>query len=486
MIRTLIQREVLDKIFSAQFLIIMLLCVVLIPLGLFISLKDFEKQQIDYMDNVQNYYTKYQGKADVNLNAEGYRSPSVLNIFSSGLNEHLPYRVVTNVDKGYTIETKNRQTSLISVLFGKIDFTLIVTSFLSILSIIFTFSCVSGEKESGTIRLIFSNSIQKWKFVVAKILGNYILFCIPFFIAVIIGLIIINYSSYSSIFTPDFLVPFLFIIFVTLLLILLLFNLGFFISTLTHSSLTSIIALLFIWVFCAFIIPKVSPMVAQIIFPIDSSEIFETKRKALIEDMEREYHNQLKSLYEQKLSAHNINFNKLNDLMDASTKDAREEYEIEKEIVDKDFQDRFQSEVSKFDKSYYDYQQRQYSISMGIARISPISSYMTIMAEVCQAGFSEIENFRKQATYFQLFVQENIYSHWYKRYYAASGSATAGFYRKDRELDPKTIPVPEFRYNQLTLDKVMNHIWIDFLLIFFFCVVFFLLGFFNFLKYDVR
>ena len=490
MILTLIRREVLDKIFSAQFLIIMLLCIFLIPLGMFISLKEFEKQQSNYMENAQQYYTKSQGKVNFNFQAEGYRSPSALNIFSSGLNDYLPHKVMTGRDKGYTIEIKNRQSNLIAILFGRIDFTLIVTSFLSILSIIFTFSCVSGEKESGSIRLIFSNSIQKWKFVVAKIFGNYILFCIPFLLSIIIGLIIINTSSYVPIFTSDFLLPFLFIIFITLLLILLLFNLGFFISTLTHSSLTSIIALLFIWVFCAFIIPKVSPMIAQIIYPIDSSETFETKRQAFITDIEQEYNNKLKILYEQKLSAYNINVDDLRDLMDNSTQEARREYDIEKNVLDLEFQERFQHEMSKLDKSYYDNQQTQYSISRKIARISPISSYVSLMAEVCHTGFAEIENFHKQAAIFQLYVQENVYSYWIKKRYAAGGRTTEGYTLKEglnyKTFKPQDIPVPEFRYNPLTFDKVINHIWFEFLLIVFFCIVFFLFGFVNFLRYDVR
>ena len=246
MVLTLIIREIQDKIYSAQFMIITLLCVILIPLGLYVSMKDFEKQQREYMNSVQEYYQKSQTKVNSNFRAEGYRPPSVLNVFSNGLNDYLPYKVVTDRHKGFTIETKMQQSNLISILFGKIDFTLMVTSFLSILSIIFTFSCVSNEKENGTIRLIFSNPVQRWKLVVAKIVGNYTLFCIPFFLSVIVGLLLLNTSSYISIFDAGFWAPFLFICLATLLLILLLFCLGFFISTITHNSLTSIITLLFI------------------------------------------------------------------------------------------------------------------------------------------------------------------------------------------------------------------------------------------------
>ena len=486
MIRTLIRKEIQEKIYSTQFVIIILLCITLIPLGMFVSMKSFEKQQIGYMEHTRQYLNRSQQNVGHNFRAEGYRPPSALIIFSEGLGDYLPFRVVTDRDKGYTVETALKQSNLISILFGRIDFTLIVTSFLSVLSIIFTFSCVTSEKESGTIRLVFSNSIQRWKVATAKILGNYILFCIPFFVSVIIGLLILQSSPYISVFQPDFLWSFLLICFTTLLLILLLFNLGFFISTVTSSSLTSVIILLFVWVFSAFFIPKVSPMIAQIVYPIDAEEVFETKKKTLIEDMEQEHNNKLKNLYEQKLSAYHVNIDELNDLFDASTQEARKEYDIEKTVLDIEFQERFQSEVSKFDKSYYDNQQTQYSISRKIARISPISSYISLMSEVCHTGFSEIENFRKQAAILQLQVQEGVYSNWTKQRYAAGGRTTEGYFKKDKTLKEQEIPVPEFKYNQLEFKHVINYIWVDFLFIFFFCILFFLLGFINFLRYDVR
>jgi len=488
MILTLIIREIQDKIYSAQFMIIALLCVILIPLGMYVSMKDFEKRQIEYVNNVQEYYQKSQKRVNPDFHAEGYRQPSVLNIFSNGLNDYLPYKITTDRHRGFTIETKMQQSNLISVLFGKIDFTLMVTSFLSILSIIFTFSCISSEKEKGTIALIFSNPVQRWKLVVSKISGNYILFCIPFFLSIIVGLLVLNTSSYISIFDTGFWAPFLFICLATLLLILLLFCLGFLISTITHNSLTSIITLLFIWVFCAFIIPKVSPMIAQIVYPVDSTEVFDMKRKAFINNMEQESNNQLKILYEQKLIANNIDPETLDDLFAVETREARKEYNSEKTSIEEEYNERLQSELSKLDDAYYRQLQRQYSISRNIARISPISSYISLMSEVCHTGFCEIENFRKQAAMLQIQVEENVYVHWTYERIAAGPRAASGYYSKegvDRTFE-QNIPVPEFQYKQLTFSDIIQYIRIDLILIIFFCIVFFVMGFVSFLRYDVR
>ncbi len=487
MILTLIKREIQDKIYSAQFLIIVVLCVILIPLGLYVSMKDFEKQQTDYMNNVQQYFAKSQHKVNHVFHAEGYRPPSALNIFSTGLNDYLPYRVTTDRHKGYTIETKIQQSNLISILFGKIDFTLIVTSFLSILSIIFTFSCVSSEKESGTIRLIFSNSVQRWRLVVAKILGNYLLFCIPFCITIIIGLLILNTSPYISIFSSGFWLPFLFIMLITLLLIFLLFNFGFFISTITHNSLTSIITLLFVWVFFAFVIPKVSPMIAQILHPVDTVEVFESKKSALMDDMDKEYKKQLKTLLEEKLTAHHIDYSDIRDLSSAITNEARDDYNMEKTVMDEEYGNRRKSELTKFENSYFNRQQTQYSVSRKMARVSPISSYISLMAEMCHTGFGEINNFRRQAALLQEQAQDHVYKYWQAMYYAAGPRTQEGYrFNQQYDIKQKDIPVPELQYKQLSFGNIIRYIWVDIMFIVFFCILFFVLGFVSFLRYDVR
>ena len=229
-------------------------------------------------------------------------------------------------------------------------------------------------------------------------------------------------------------------------------------------------------------------MIAQIVYPVDSTEVFDLKRKTFANDMEREHNSQLKILFEQKLTAHNINPEELRDLLEG-TAEARKEYDLEKASLEAEYNERLQSELSKLDDAYYRQLQRQYSISRNIARVSPISSYISLMSEVCHTGFCEIENFRKQAAMLQIQVEENVYVHWtYERY--AAGPRTTEGYRLREGLDWRTfqqsIPVPEFHYKQLTISNIIQYIRIDLILIIFFCITFFVMGFVSFLRYDVR
>ncbi len=60
-----------------------------------------------------------------------------------------------------------------------------------------------------------------------------------------------------------------------------MFDLGVLVSTLTHRSITSIVVLLFVWTVFVLSVPKISPMVAEILYPVESQQI-ENLREALV------------------------------------------------------------------------------------------------------------------------------------------------------------------------------------------------------------
>ena len=66
-------------------------------------------------------------------------------------------------------------------LYGNIDYLFIVSFVLSIFAFIFTFSGITGEKESGTLRLIVANNVSRSNVLVSKIAGPYMVFLAPFY-----------------------------------------------------------------------------------------------------------------------------------------------------------------------------------------------------------------------------------------------------------------------------------------------------------------
>ena len=55
MLKTLIKKEITETILDLRFVIATLLCVVLIPLGMYVSLKDYEQRLREYQTSIQQY-----------------------------------------------------------------------------------------------------------------------------------------------------------------------------------------------------------------------------------------------------------------------------------------------------------------------------------------------------------------------------------------------------------------------------------------------
>ena len=55
MFRTLVAKEILETILDLRFTIVTLLCVVLIPLGMYVSRKNYEQRLADYQQAKQIY-----------------------------------------------------------------------------------------------------------------------------------------------------------------------------------------------------------------------------------------------------------------------------------------------------------------------------------------------------------------------------------------------------------------------------------------------
>ena len=99
MLKTLILKEIHETIINMRFLIAALICIVLIPLGMYVSLKDYERSFEGYQTSMRLYQERTEGRVQpTNFEAEGYRPPSALSMFASGLENFLPDKVVTSSD----------------------------------------------------------------------------------------------------------------------------------------------------------------------------------------------------------------------------------------------------------------------------------------------------------------------------------------------------------------------------------------------------
>jgi ABC-type transport system involved in multi-copper enzyme maturation permease subunit len=292
--KTLVTREIQSAIIDFRFWVVFVLCVSIIPLSFYVSVRSYSQKLSDYQQEVQSYRDKTQ--VATYFVAEGVHPPSPLSIFSQGLSSKMPHKVLTSRNGDYKIEYSRPDNK--KDLLGEIDFAFIVAFVLSILAIVFTFASISGDKESGILRLILANPVFRKQVLMAKLVGNYVVFLVPFILSLLIALVIVYASGLIPIFSKELFIPVLIMLGISLLFILVIFNLGLWISALTRNSILSVNVLLLIWIVFGLVIPKISPIIGAAIYPVESSSVFESKKTLLRYNITNEWEKEEKDLFE--------------------------------------------------------------------------------------------------------------------------------------------------------------------------------------------
>ncbi|MDP3003338.1 MAG: ABC transporter permease subunit [Bacteroidales bacterium] len=489
MLRHLIIKEIQEIVTNTRSLFVLLICVLLIPLGLYVSTKEYEQNKAAYKDAKQMYEERNIDNKRMEFVAEGYIPPSPLSIFSSGLSGYLPNKITADSRGIWRPENDYGINNPVALLFGKIDFYFIITIILSLLAFMVTFNSITGEKENGTLRLMVANAVPRWKIIFAKIAGSYTVFLVSFLVGVISGLVLLTLTTSVPILSGSYLVPFLVIMIISLLFLFVLFNMGILLSIKTKNSGASITASLLLWVLIAIIIPKVSPMVAQIIYPIETEEVVNKQKNMKRDEIGTEFDKTRGELMKSIMSERGINVETIDFWTignDPESQSALRVYDEEIVEVKRKYDEMENNAIGIIEKDYHNQQLFQQNISKNISRISPIGCYTYLISDLTNTGLIELSNIESNARQFASFTESEYYSKMRKYYkeYRFGGSLSKGIFGK---VDWGNFKVPTLNtYNYPKLVSSLGANWVDLLLICFYALFFFTVSVFQFIKYDVR
>ncbi len=483
MLKALIIKEVTTTIFDLRFVVATLLCVVLIPLGMYVSRKDYEGRLARYRREHTQYRQRHEKGLDgeaPDVKAQGFRPPSPLSILASGVDSFMPDRVITSYSGLYSIAKESRVGNAHSLLFGKADFVFSVTFILSLAALVLSFNAISGERETGTLRLMIANSVPRGHLLLGKLVGVYIALLIPFFLSLAIALLVFEASPDVSIASPEIGPTLLVILGTTALFLFGMVTLGICISTFTRTSADSIVLSFLIWATLALGIPKLSPMLADVLCRVERPDLVSLKKRLVAEDIDRELVAETTKLREEVYTRHNVPprmFSPGNPML---------------QEADAEFIPKFQSLLEQYRKRSaealqqmeQDYQRRIHVrslLAVNLSRISPVCSYTYVVTTLSGTGTGEPDSFVRNARQYQDAVQHNIYDKvTLMRAYGATIPMRADGY------DPQNMSLPDMVYSYPTLTSALAETWPDVLLLGLSCALFWALAFMRLSKYDVR
>jgi ABC-type transport system involved in multi-copper enzyme maturation permease subunit len=469
MFNTIFYKEILENFTSRRFFIILALCLILIPLGVYVSTRDYQSRLHSYQESLRLYEEGHKWVGNVlDKGASGFRPPSSLSFLSLGLEIVLPNVAETRsratiapVDMRFN----NNQSldNLYEFFQGPLDLVFIVSVVMTFLAIVFTYGSISGEKEQGTLKQVLCNSVPRHQVILAKVGANFLVLIIPFLIALLLSLLFLQVKGFLP-FGPAGILPYLALAFLfSLLLIGAFFNLGLLVSSLTKQAVSAIIILLLCWVFLFGIFPRLSVILSQIVYPVKSQQLVALEKGLIRVENEKECEAEVRKFLESPSSS------------GLSEKEMRDRQEVIREEFRASLVSKFQKVESEIEKK----RNTQMLIASNLARLSPVSCFIRPLAEMSYTGLLQYRTFKEEVSRFEQTLNKEIYNK-YKIRRHKGGSADI-YFDGDGAVGP-----PKFQYSLISLQSVVKDILPDFILLAIYNILFFAAAFVAFLRYDVR
>jgi ABC-type transport system involved in multi-copper enzyme maturation permease subunit len=290
MIRSIAYKEFFNNLVSTRFIIGFTLCIVLIPLSLFVSINDYTSKQRAYTVQKKQAEEAFEVRVYSNLRPKIAIPPEDMSIFSRGINYNIGNRIEILLQKKPIlpigkIEVHDNQ---LLTRFFSIDFISVIAIILSLLSILFTYDLCTREKEEGTFKLMFSNSVGRSTILLGKLLGTFMTLLPILLFSFILSIIVVLLSTNISYSGDEWIrigLLFLMCIFYVIFFMLL----GLLISTRSKSSVRSIILSISIWFILVFVIPNVAIYSALSFVKVESHENIQIAMDALNLEYNKEH-----------------------------------------------------------------------------------------------------------------------------------------------------------------------------------------------------
>jgi len=239
---------------------------------------------VDYQQEVRERWESNPDKHPHRMSHYGYvafRQPSPLSFFDRGIDNYVGNAVFLEAHRQNTVNFSAASLSTGLLRFGELSGALILQVLLPLLVFFWGFAFVAGEREDSKLRLVFAQGVTWPEMIVGKAMG---LFCAS--LTVLLPALLLAGLFLTFYLAPAERLP-------TLLRYgLLIVGYGFYffiislltiwVSTLSKTAKTALLRLIGCWLLFVLVLPKISQVVGQVVYPSPSKVAFD---RAVEEDL---------------------------------------------------------------------------------------------------------------------------------------------------------------------------------------------------------
>ncbi|MFQ6116250.1 MAG: ABC transporter permease [bacterium] len=473
MILLIIQKEIFNNLLNLRFVIACIVCLILIISSIVVLTQNYENELRDYHDRVitqDNFIDEFGHLNRAGWMARPMREPSRFQ------------PLVLGIDRAARQE--NFISNPIPVLFTRLDFVTIVTIIMSLMAILFSYNIISGERETGLLRLMLSTSMPRSTIVLGKFIGGNISLVIPFTIGVLAGLLYLAVRPSLQLQTMD-LGVFLMLLLASYLYIAAFYGLGLLFSARSHTSNQAVLKSLFAWVLLVLVIPNISPFLAAWVYRIPSAtKIEQDLERITSEERDEIVHQRTRQLLQTKFSdlAGIVGMSQ-NEVQAKAESEAifRQRYAAYAKAWDEMVKqvNKEQREIAqKIEKTFTERSKYQERLATIFASITPFSNFVFIATDLTETGMEGDTRWQKQAETY-LGVLSTYVDEKYQKAMQKNPAFSINDYLDLRDR-------PWFRYQPTGLVERLIAVLPQFGLLVFFNLFFLACACLSFLRYDVR
>ncbi len=479
----LVRKELLEHLMSLRFAIACVLCLVVILCSVFVRTQDYVQVLEDYRLDEQASRGRLQSVSPWQILWGGryyvpaYLAPNPMKVFVRGVESQNGQAVNVTVTEPF----RPGHTGLVNpatVLFPTMDLVSFVGIILSLIAVVFGYDAVCGEKERGTLRLMLSYSVPRHTVLLAKWVGGGIMLLRPVLLTGLAGSVLAITQREMSLSGEQW-VRLAAVAGLGALYITAIFTMAMYVSTLTRNSATSVMLLLSGWVVLVLIVPNVAPHVARMIAPVSPAGDGERARLAKEREVIEKGRSREQAIKTKTIAAM---------VLAGSNEQKRMQAQINAQIEMMDYT------LELYDELYDAWDRiaapqrremdRQIALTRWIARASPFACFAYASSEIADAGASHRRRYYDQLRGYQ----EDLLQYGHDEAVRIlrrnlEGETTA---RRTAGAGPDGKPVPAFRYVSPAAREYLEMAAVDTGILAVLTVLFFLLTYLTFLRYDVR
>jgi ABC-type transport system involved in multi-copper enzyme maturation permease subunit len=471
MIKLIIEKELRDIIGSTKFALTFGVCSILILLSFYVGGRNYQISRQQFDAGKRENLRKLEGITDWTevRNFRIFLPPQPVTSLVMGVSNDIGRNTDVRGRGELNAEDSRYGEDPVYAIFRFLDLEFVFQIVLSLFAILFAYDAINGEKERGTLRLTFANSVPRKSFIVGKMAGSFLSLSLPFLVPILLGGLILILMGIPM--EPADWIRLGFIVVAGFLYFGAFLGLSLLLSSLTERSSSSFLFLLVAWILSVMIIPRTAVLLAGRAVAVPTVDEIASQKSRYSASLWQEDRRKMADFrVDDKIPA--------NEMLQSFQKFMSQ--------LGEDREKKMNELAARLNEDRSNKQRVQEQIAFGLACLSPSAVFSLASDEISGTGIHLKNLYKEQAERYQ-----KAYAEFMKGKTGVNPGGGFVFRINTDEQDQKKEPInsneiPEFQFAVSPIAESFGLIAVYFGLLVLFNLVFFLGAFVSFLRFDVR